>query len=903
MKKQKLIGLTWAFAMLSTFAPLGHAQCPDFTGEFGVPGGLPLAECTLRFDDGSGPALYIGGQFTNYNGTGIDNIARWDGSTLQPLGSGVNGTVIRMCSYDDGSGPMLVVTGGFTLAGGQSAVSIAKWDGSTWSALGDGLSAPAQCLAQYDDGTGPALYAGGDFTGSGPLTIYRLAKWQNGVWSQVSNGALEGPSCMSVFDDGTGPALYFGGGFSWLGGLPAANGFAKLQGTTWTSLISGTKNGAVNTMVPFDDGSGPSFFLGGRFTIYNGVNAPGILRWRNGVISAVSFGFQNTPNPSSMTVSVLSVHDDGSGPHLYAGGMFDRSGPTSLPSIARWNGSFFQGLGAGLANYVSTLCSFDDGNGPTLWAGGFITASGTTPMTGTVRWNSGAWSTVVAGRGLNNQVNALRELDAPGGRALFAVGAFTGAGSLPNVSRIARWNGSQWSTLGAGLDPTPLAVEAFDSGAGRRLVAGGSFTTIGPVPALRIAQWDGSAWSALGDGFNGSVNALARYDSDGNGPLPERLIAAGSFGFTGGQLLMRGISSWDGTTWNPLNQGLTGGPTDALKTFSLPNGDQRLVAGGGFDVAGALLVHGVALWNGTAWSKLGGDVAGGVRAITTIDLGAPSGPAIVIGGSFTGVNSVLASNVALWDGVQWAPLGNGLPGTVEALEVFDDGSGAGPRIYAGGQFTVAQGAPASYLARWDGSHWSAVGGGISARVRCLALYDDGVLGRPSLYLGGDFLLAGGLSSARIARIAPCSFHTFCVAKLNSLGCTPAIGALGVPSAGAASGFTVSVQQVLNNKPGLLLYGFSGAASGPFQGGTLCVAPPLSRSIGLLSGGNPPPNDCSGVYAIDMNAFAQGALGGNPKPALRIAGSVVNCQAWGRDPGFAAPNGSSLSDGLEFTIGL
>jgi hypothetical protein len=142
--------------------------------------------------------------------------------------------------------------------------------------------------------------------------------------------------------------------------------------------------------------------------------------------------------------------------------------------------------------------------------------------------------------------------------------------------------------------------------------------------------------------------------------------------------------------------------------------------------------------------------------------------------------------------------------------------------------------------------------------------------------------------------------TYCTAKVNSLGCTPTLAWTGVPSATAGAGFRVFTSNVRNNQPGLLMYGTSGRAATPFQGGTLCVALPVRRSVALNSGGSPSGNDCSGVYLIDMNAFAQGFLGGAPLSALQVAGTVVNCQFWGRDSGFPAPNDTTLSNALEYT---
>lgn len=155
----------------------------------GQPGanGPILALCV--WDDGNGPALCVGGTFTQTGGLPISNLARWDGRHWSTVGGGTDGGVWTLATYDDGNGDALYVGGEFAHAGGVAAANVARWDGLAFNPLGTGIVAMANgtgdpgifqhpavdALVVFDDGGG--RFAGALTPAGSTLSVGNLVGW------------------------------------------------------------------------------------------------------------------------------------------------------------------------------------------------------------------------------------------------------------------------------------------------------------------------------------------------------------------------------------------------------------------------------------------------------------------------------------------------------------------------------------------------------------------------------------------------------------------------------------------------------------------------------------------------------------------------------------------------------
>lgn len=321
------------------------------------PGGGAAGVSASVFDDGSGPMLYVGGEFSIAGGSFSRGIARWDGSQWLPLGeAGLSNddrsvVVTDLAVYDDGRGPALFVAGSFTSADGIAVDGLARWDGSGWSSVGSpaGGYGYITSMATYDDGNGLALYVSGDFTSMAGVPARRLAKWDGTRWSEVGGGLGAPADHMVSFDAGDGAGLLLTGAIFEAGGSAVANGLLRWNGRQFETVAEMQGN-LVRHMAVLDNGEGPGVLIsidGGVYSNGEGVGGfeigkSRLLRWNGRHLTRLGLpneGYEG--EGQSVTVGPLAEYDDGTGPAIYAGGYFtgvfsDEAGST-LPAgnIAR----------------------------------------------------------------------------------------------------------------------------------------------------------------------------------------------------------------------------------------------------------------------------------------------------------------------------------------------------------------------------------------------------------------------------------------------------------------------------------------------------------------------------------------------------------------------------------------
>ncbi|KAB2965485.1 MAG: hypothetical protein F9K16_01750, partial [Thermoanaerobaculia bacterium] len=766
----------------------------------------------------------------------------------------LNGEVRAMTVFDDGSGPALYVGGTFTTARGLAVNRVARWDGSSWSALGPGLTASSSpsvdALIVFDDGSGPKLYAGGRFTSSGGATVRYVAKWNGTAWTQVGGNLNGQVLALAVHDSGAGPQLFATGTFT-TSGSTTYNRIARLSGSSWVTLGTGL-NSTGRALASF----GGALYVGGSFSSAGGVAASRIARWNGASWSAVGSGVSGG---STVLVKALTTWDDGSGEVLAVGGRFSSAGGSTANHVATWDGAAWSSLASGLGVQVNALAAFDDGWGPTLYAAGsFSTISGAT-YNRIARWGvdaveGGYWASIGnSSIGLNGQALALSAGTVDSVAGLFVGGAFTSADGASS-SRVARL-----SRPVSCNDMSAPQVKIVDPSPGE--------TTGDSTPAIRIAvpdRGEGADPATLIVRANGSTIAVSCTSAEEILDCESLSALAGAVtlsatieDFSGGLSAVDSVDFLIADAEPPAIAIVDPGEGSTVESARPPIRIQYSDAGAGVDTATLAVT-----WNGgtlAAECQAGPSEAvcipetdqptGAATVTATVsDLqGNPSAPALrsflvdapeappattfagtvvfadgspapgatvrlsdraafsttsAADGTFTladvdvGEAATIAFTAKLWQpGIAYlgfasvVPMVGGVtPVTIELSPECDsyfsplalDGdrsgialvptslsstplsfasfdSGEGPEVIVAGSFNHGGAGDLGRIARWTSRGWQRLGGGlanskldgIQPEVRALAVYDDG--SGAALYAGGRFTRADGKPSDYLAR--------------------------------------------------------------------------------------------------------------------------------------------------------
>ena len=465
----------------------------------------------LKFADGK---LFAAGNFTSIDGVALSCIGSWDGNSWQQLATGISGGIIRSMEWYDSS---LYISGYFVYAGNQLANNVARWDGQAWHAVGSGANNYYVYLTLLED----TLYAYGNFTVfNGDTTS--LVKLNGTTWQPLTNDTLNLVQALTKKNDTLFAITY-----------QLINSYYRnvshIQAGVWTGLVHNIGFGSNQILFSFHD----TLFYS---TSQNGYDELRIycISDTTPILSALSIMGQHTYyEPQSVKIYGNSV---------YVTGFFNNLNNTFSTGLARYDGTawtapFFVSLPYYDAWYYGwgRNLMYDSTTNELLVSGKFYFA-GDTLSPSVAKWDGSSWHAMGAGLNGGDDGEVRRMLIFKD--TLYACGSFTRSGNQP-LRGIAKWNGTFWLPVGGICNGTVKSMDVYHD----TLYVIGEFDTIGNIAAEFIAKYDGGSWHPVPEVHSSASNQFKSLCSAyGN------LYLAGSY-FNVGTNSNIYFAKYDGASW------------------------------------------------------------------------------------------------------------------------------------------------------------------------------------------------------------------------------------------------------------------------------------------------------------------------------------------------------------------
>ena len=454
--------------------------------------------------------MFIGGSFTSYRGTAVNNLIKVDLTTKNL------DTTFSQSSMVNGAVNALAVDGSYLFVGGAFTNYRSNVKGAYLAKI-DTTNGNLETTSFHNTTTNHApngiIYAllldgNGFIYVGGAHTQYRASGSGNSVTKvdKVTGGA--NPTFGSVTQSGTVYSLALSGSFLYIGGAMTSwrnntNGKylakvsttnAALETTSFHANVSMAPNDIVNSLAVSADGN--SLFVGGAFTsIRNSTVAPYFAKVNiasaSGPLDTTTFHTLATDGGPNGAVKSIAL--DGS--DVYLGGTFttyrNSSSAAGIAKVSAATGvldtASFHATAMGTDASLNTMAI----NGSTLYLGGSFVSFKGTPVQNLAKFSISNWS-VDTGFTQSTGTNGIVKAVAVTGSAVYVGGNFTTYRGNANGLRLVKLDATTGTMDTAGFNTAasgPNAVVNAILVNSNDLYIAGNFTTYrGNNRGLRLAK-------------------------------------------------------------------------------------------------------------------------------------------------------------------------------------------------------------------------------------------------------------------------------------------------------------------------------------------------------------------------------------------------------------------------------
>jgi hypothetical protein len=320
----------------------------------------------------------------------------------------------------------------------------------------------------YYDSVDDVSYIAGAFTQVGNDTC-NVVKWDGNSYTLLPTCPLHSISCLIRYN-----------GKLYAGGSGQVN-LACWDGNSWTSLDS-TNSTLVLCFLPYQG----KLLVGGNFNSIGGSGIGSVAAWNDTAWSDV-YQVDTLLGSSGWSVTSLAEYQD----QLYVAGNLNPSNHPEIKEILRFDGTHWTDVGgfqSGNLSYIEGLLVWKD----TLYACGLFDETVGSPGNGIAKWDGAHWhklnnGVMQGGAPAVTDIKIFKD-------ELYITGWFYIVDDINQglgFKGFAKWNGSQWCTLGAVADNVILSMGNFRDS----LYVMGGFDSLNNEPMQYMAKWIGGDYT------------------------------------------------------------------------------------------------------------------------------------------------------------------------------------------------------------------------------------------------------------------------------------------------------------------------------------------------------------------------------------------------------------------------